>query len=422
MTAEIAVLNSTGIALAADSAVTIGRGDKIYPSADKLFHLVTTKPVAIMIYGGATTLRLPWETVIKSYRQQASGVSFDTVVEYAEDFFKFFESQTVMFDEGRRDRAMNQSIAYFCVGVMDDLRAVSKRHRSKHGEANIATAMRERLLVHLAEVESLDVADGVPEAGEILERFATNVGHAKEQFGKIGLAGPEVESLVDRLIVARCSRMHEPNGATGFVVAGFGERDYEPAMVEYSVDGLWFDKCRRRKLSEHIVATEGAGIQAFAQSDVVQAFLTGVSSGTLEGMRKATSNTIGEITAAAISHVHSEHGDEAANAIQTVLRDVAQEKAAQLGLAWNEVSRESWSPIVELVEVLPKEQLASMAESLVDLTKLRRRISNEEETVGGPIDVALITKGDGFVWVQRKHYYDPMLNIRAMARYFKEDC
>ena len=56
-----------------------------------------------------------------------------------------------------------------------------------------------------------------------------------------------------------------------------------------------------------------------------------------------------------------------------------------------------------------------MAESLVNLTKFRRRVTPERETVGGPIDVAVITKGDGFVWIRRKHYFDPALNPRVIA-------
>jgi len=45
MTAEVAVLNAMGVALAADSAVSIGpNADKIYSSADKLFNLSTRLP------------------------------------------------------------------------------------------------------------------------------------------------------------------------------------------------------------------------------------------------------------------------------------------------------------------------------------------------------------------------------------------
>lgn len=58
-----------------------------------------------------------------------------------------------------------------------------------------------------------------------------------------------------------------------------------------------------------------------------------------------------------------------------------------------------------------------MAEALVNLTKFRRRVTTARETVGGPIDVAVITKGDGFVWVKRKHYFEPEYNPRVIARY-----
>ncbi len=38
------------------------------------------------------------------------------------------------------------------------------------------------------------------------------------------------------------------------------------------------------------------------------------------------------------------------------------------------------------------------------------------ESVGGPIDVAVISKADGFIWIKRKHYFDPALNPRFLAR------
>jgi hypothetical protein len=74
---------------------------------------------------------------------------------------------------------------------------------------------------------------------------------------------------------------------------------------------------------------------------------------------------------------------------------------------------------MENVASLPKDELGAMAESLVNLTKFKRRISREKETVGGPIDVAVITKGDGFVWMKRKHYFDAGLNPRYIARISK---
>lgn len=73
-------------------------------------------------------------------------------------------------------------------------------------------------------------------------------------------------------------------------------------------------------------------------------------------------------------------------------------------------------PIMQIVEWLPKEELAEMAEALVNLTSFRRRVTPEDETVGGPIDVAVISKGDGLIWIKRKHYFMPELNLRYLNK------
>ena len=43
-----------------------------------------------------------------------------------------------------------------------------------------------------------------------------------------------------------------------------------------------------------------------------------------------------------------------------------------------------------------------MDEALVYVTSLKRKVSSASETVSEPIDVAVISKGDGFVWIKRK--------------------
>lgn len=72
----------------------------------------------------------------------------------------------------------------------------------------------------------------------------------------------------------------------------------------------------------------------------------------------------------------------------------------------------------DMVIFMPKQELASMAESLINLTSMKRKVSMEKETVGGPIDVAVISKGEGFVWIKRKHYFSRELNERFFARHF----
>ena len=47
-------------------------------------------------------------------------------------------------------------------------------------------------------------------------------------------------------------------------------------------------------------------------------------------------------------------------------------------------------------------------------------MSPMEETVGGPVDVVFISKGDGLIWMKRKHYFNPDLNAHFFANYYND--
>lgn len=100
MTAEIAVMNSGAVALAADSAasITYAQGLKVYNSADKLFQLDGQSPVGIMVYGGSQFVGVPWETVIKLYRRFQKG-PHDYLADYSDKFVEFLKSSTLLSDE-----------------------------------------------------------------------------------------------------------------------------------------------------------------------------------------------------------------------------------------------------------------------------------------------------------------------------------
>lgn len=63
-------------------------------------------------------------------------------------------------------------------------------------------------------------------------------------------------------------------------------------------------------------------------------------------------------------------------------------------------------PIFNIVSSLPRTNLSEIAEALINITSLRRHVSTDSETVGGPTDVAIIAKADGFTWVKRKKYFE----------------
>ncbi len=112
MTAEIVVMNRQAVALAADSAVTIESqgGQKVWQSATKIFGLSKRHSIGFMTYGLAEFMRIPWETVIKLYRDQLGSQPLPTVEDYTETF--------VAFIRGNRDLFSNDEQELFFRGII----------------------------------------------------------------------------------------------------------------------------------------------------------------------------------------------------------------------------------------------------------------------------------------------------------------
>ena len=78
--------------------------------------------------------------------------------------------------------------------------------------------------------------------------------------------------------------------------------------------------------------------------------------------------------------------------------------------------REHALPLRRVLGVLPVDEMAELAETLINLQALKEKVTKSSETVGGPVDVAIITKSEGLVWVKRKHFFDIGLNSRYLVR------
>ena len=87
----------------------------------------------------------------------------------------------------------------------------------------------------------------------------------------------------------------------------------------------------------------------------------------------------------------------------------------------DEIEQRYDQPFMAAVAALPREDLANMAEGLVSLTAFLMRMSADQpETVAEPIDVAMLSKGDGFVWIKHKDFLDqvscPRCRVSGPAR------
>jgi hypothetical protein len=63
-----------------------------------------------------------------------------------------------------------------------------------------------------------------------------------------------------------------------------------------------------------------------------------------------------------------------------------------------------------VMPAMPLQDAIDLAEFMVDLTIKWVRFAPGAPTVAGPIEIAAISKHEGFRWIRRKHYFDKALN------------
>jgi len=432
MTAEVAIMNRQGVALAADSALTItvqqgaGRWRKIFISAEKLFQLNTAMPIGIMIYGSAQVAGMPWETVIKEYRKANGGKVFPRLKDYAEDFLKFLERSRALAKDGR-ERETRALIGSYLVSLLEVLKQkFAEENPSKTrkiNERDIArwteTFLKERISEIRTRPHIPAFAAGTSKSRQRwITRSVNQITPAVLGKWPLSRLGKRRLHTLIKEVLTRCV-----NGPTfsGVAVAGFGESEYLPSLVNLIVDGFLGTQPRAFTSSEMTIGINSeACVSPFAQEDMVWLFMEGLTKNLRDAMNISAKQVL-HIEANKIVELVEKDSARIAKKLGKKAEEIAEELADQLISAWQDLRKtEHVDQIMPIVSSLPKDDLGSMAEDLVSLTRFRRRVSREEETVGGPIDVAIITKGDGFVWMRRKHYFDPALNPRAITKYTRE--
>lgn len=423
MTAEVAVLNGHGISLAADSAVTLGQdARKIYTSADKLFQLHQSDPVGVMIYGNANIGGLPWETVIKAFRSELKKDSYDTLSEYAERLKDFLQNNPEIFSKGREERHIGLLCRSLLLHVRDQLKnRIDAEAAKKNGlvEQEVAALCGEifaKQLASILERNHLEIL-GTGAADEIRSRYSSEIIKSKEEiFGSLPI-DVEASSNLISLVVEMLARHYFGPMKGGIVVAGFGKKQYFPELISYEIEEFVLGKPRMVKLNGVAISDDNLGcIVPFAQQEMVHAFMEGVNRELMSHIQSSADSLFNGSIEAILGFIRN-RDKSLADELEQKVTGPHKSSIKKLFYDWGEKRTAFWHPVLQIVAALPKDELAAMAEALVNLTKFRRRVTTTRETVGGPIDVAVITKGDGFVWVKRKHYFPPELNPRVLSRY-----
>lgn len=391
MTSEILIMTPSAIALAADSVVTIGER-KTYTGVNKLFMLSNNPPMGIMTYNSSTFLDIPLETIIKEFRKNINE-NTSTLDDFKFAFKNFLE-----------DVAKNEAQVYFerkTKFLIDNLKLMNqnfktsqelKNYNKKKYNQNDKKIIRD-ILLKLDQSESFrkvlsDIKKNLKISDEFLDTIKTY--------------------LIDQTFLKEY---------TGIIIAGFEKDKLLPSYTEFQINYLYNSNAiiLIKDDSEKIEGSKSS-IKSFAQDDVIDNFLYNMDQKTEKILRIKFENIISDYTINCINNIikiikeKSNVDEKDIKMIQTEIQKGIISPNINFAAFCAILKHEHYESINKYIPALPKEELSNLAESLIKITSLKRKVQSDLETVGGPVDVAIITKGDGFIWTKHKHYFNNELN------------
>ena len=414
MTSEVLILNRLAVIIAADSAITSSGGEhpRYSKAATKVFDLSESGTVALAFFGSALMDCVPWEVSVKLFRKHLGRTRFDRVTGYMDALITFLSANPTLFPESHRAAAVEIQFDNAVLEVIKHVRATSPQVV----DGAVPLAERRTLWAaaaadigrHLGGVVAPLTASALAAVTSDTARWVPRV---QRQLAQVPLfeaidAG-QLSNLAHQLRYARPDLVLSE---TGLVIAGYGEADIFPAYRQVAVFGHIGDELHHADRGGYEIShMQAAWIQPLAQTSMIDTFTDGFGQSLQTiietASRKALRKVIDDLVAAGIP-VPASLGDQ-----------IATQGHADFMTEWKRDNwRQNFTPLIHVLATLDVQEMGYLAETLLGLQSLKERVTSPTEEVGGPIDVASITRAEGLVWIKRKHYFSPEINLRYAAR------
>lgn len=419
MTAEVAVINPNGIALAADSAVTMtagGENKRAFTHSNKIFELSKKQPIGVMIYGNAFFGTLPLEALIKNFRQISHKREYKTVNDCVNDFIKFLSRKEFLKCCPSKDytkfllaNLVNNIAHDFHKQSSPDLQhLVNETNKKIVSEFKNIGKITPRPNFNKF-IRNIDILETKEFLLMVYKEFLKNKNfdkHSVKQFKATITEQPTINNFIRTCFFIQSKKI-EGLSSTGIFICGYGDLEYLPCYWQGILDGTFMDKLRIWKVHDLSSAEESsARLIPFAQKDVIETFMSGLDTSFFKFLTD-TQKLFQEKVLEEVYNIagYNEKGEKITHQ-EEFLNKLIESWHKRLVKEMDNSSQ----VIMENIQHLPKEEMANLAEALIELTSVKRQVDENIPTVGGPTDVAVISKGDGFVWIKRKHYFDEKLN------------
>jgi hypothetical protein len=397
MTAEILIMNKRAVAMAADSAVTTyvqGR-PVVRNVGQKLFPLTANRPVGVMVFGNAELSGRPWGHMVERFHGLRPSADWQTLEGAATDFANSLDGVEDFFPASVQQESYRMML-------MASYLAILLSAGGDEPNADQVASTIERVHNYLGRMKDLPCFP----AGfsqKIYKLYGGMIEETEKRFfSEYNLSEPARAKLreIAALCVVKDAFLEGGIGmVTGAVFGGFGAKEQFPAMAAYQISGVVGGVAKRKLWQQAKIEPLGSPLLIpYAQAHMAQAFIQGID--------PELKDFVVQLAASAMVFTGDQLVAEATDLpdprkleLRRSLREKHVVHAANLFYQKLQETIQNYyiNPIMRVVGLSGEEELGGIARSLVELCAFRMRVAGEDQTVGGEVTAAVITR-NGFSW------------------------
>ncbi|GAB4156704.1 MAG: hypothetical protein Tsb0033_07600 [Winogradskyella sp.] len=380
MTAEIGILNKTSVVIAADSAVSIGN-NRVYQNANKLFKIGKNIPVGIMVYNISTWMGIPIEIIIKGYSKKVAEKEFSDLSDYATDFLSFLKTDYTKYINEEDSINIIKNRLY---ELLDELSTLCKEKLEKEKtrrKINNDTEELEKIFFKFLDISTKKEPDSSKKMSDFedyeLSMFKSEFKQIINQilpgfYASIKL--PRKAKITNRIYKALfyeiIYEIDREEDYTGIVFAGYGESEIYPKIIDLKIGEIISERLRYNSPKINAITNKKSAIVSpYAQRDMVDTFFSGLDPMLSFEYKKIISEELKLLQGKIVEKFKMNNSD-----IHSFFNTAFKHINTQFDKKAWEIHTE---PIIETIRYLRKEDLIEIAESLINITSLKRKTTNK---------------------------------------------
>ena len=386
-----------------------------------MLRLSSANPISVMITGSACLLYTPWDVIVRRYRQKHGNMIFPTVEACIEDFFSYIPTEKMFLSDDMGKEYLCYKLEDFWTQVVA---TVPEQEKKEDGTLingkKILKAFNERIS---SSIKCFTQCDKRPMFKDYsFDQFMNYMGDMVDELFTQKTASDDLDFLDEdsypkdilnhiKAAFTEAFYYYATNGwdnsPTHLIFSGFGKDEDYPVLIRVMVDGGFdtricyhINKEDIYKISE----SNPVAICPFAQDDIMQALLTGIDPIFYNNVCEASEQLFDGLLHQLIfsATLNQEKGEELKKILDKVKYKDLKRQFIRFAKKLQTTERNQWLKALQNYDL---QDMARLAENFIAMTSFERHMTFSQEGVGGPIDLAIITKNNGFTWLNRKSWY-----------------